>query len=143
MVNYGKSSIFDRPYLSCNDHCDWWVFQEIFIIISQKFFWTILNLLSWNLNTFTKLLEQVCFLFICSFFACCFVIILCINTFHRFVLFHCVKIHWMNLFSFCMFFFQSLYMLMLSTFCASCITSDTKEKTKSFNLTSNAFCCEI
>ena len=38
---------FDYPYLSCNDHCDWWLFQEIFfIIISKKLFWMILNLFS-------------------------------------------------------------------------------------------------
>ena len=33
-INYCQSSAFDHPYLSCNDHCDWWVFHEIFIIIS-------------------------------------------------------------------------------------------------------------
>ena len=30
MVSYHQSSVFDRPYLSCNDHCDWWLFSEIF-----------------------------------------------------------------------------------------------------------------
>ena len=35
---------------------------------SYKLFSTILNLFSWNLNTFTKHKEQVCFLFICLFF---------------------------------------------------------------------------
>ena len=30
---------------------------------------------SWELNTFTKHTEQVCFLFICSFYTCCFVTI--------------------------------------------------------------------
>ena len=30
MVNYRQSLPFDRPYLSCNDHRDQWVFQEIF-----------------------------------------------------------------------------------------------------------------
>ena len=43
-VNYRQSSVFDRPYLSCNDHCDWLLFQEIFsfiniTFISYKFFW--------------------------------------------------------------------------------------------------------
>ena len=60
------------------------------IFISYKFFWTLLNLFSWNLNTFTKHKEQVCFLFICSFFTRCFVIIVCINSLHLFVLFYCM-----------------------------------------------------
>ena len=29
-VNCCQSPAFDRPYLSYNDHCDWWLFQEIF-----------------------------------------------------------------------------------------------------------------
>ena len=29
-ANYHQSLAFDHPYLSCNDHCDWWLFQEIF-----------------------------------------------------------------------------------------------------------------
>ena len=40
-VNYRQTSIFDRIYLSCNDHCDCWLLQEIFftiIIISYKLF---------------------------------------------------------------------------------------------------------
>ena len=32
-VNYPQSLTFDRLYLSCNDHCDRWFFQEIFFII--------------------------------------------------------------------------------------------------------------
>ena len=32
-VSYHQSLAFDQLYLSCNDHCDQWVFQEIFIII--------------------------------------------------------------------------------------------------------------
>ena len=50
MVNYHQSLAFDHPYFSCNDHHDGWVFQEVFIMISWKFFWTILKLLSRNLN---------------------------------------------------------------------------------------------
>ena len=30
MVNYCQSLVFDHPHLSCNDLCDWWLFQEIF-----------------------------------------------------------------------------------------------------------------
>ena len=87
-VNYCQSSADDHPYLSCNDHCDQWVFQEIiFIIISKKFFWTILNLMSWNLNTFTKLTEQVCFLFSCSFFSPFHTFPLSVNTLDESVLF--------------------------------------------------------
>ena len=29
-VNYHQSLAFDHSYLSCNDHCDQWLFQEIF-----------------------------------------------------------------------------------------------------------------
>ena len=31
-IRAGQRSItaFDCPYLSCNNHCDWWLFQEIF-----------------------------------------------------------------------------------------------------------------
>ena len=50
MVNYHQFLAFDHPYFSCNDHHDGWVFQEVFIMISWKFFWTILKLLSRNLN---------------------------------------------------------------------------------------------
>ena len=30
MVNYRQSLLFDHPYLSCNNHFDLWLFQEIF-----------------------------------------------------------------------------------------------------------------
>ena len=43
-VNYSQSLAFDHPYVSCNDHCDWWLLQEIFIIFrssrTQMFFKT-------------------------------------------------------------------------------------------------------
>ena len=29
-VNYRHSLAFDHPYLSCNDHFDGWLFEEIF-----------------------------------------------------------------------------------------------------------------
>ena len=90
-VNYRQSLAFYHSYLLYNGHCDRWLFQVIFffvnfIFISKKFFWTVFNLFSWNLNTFTKHKEQSCFSFICSFFTCCFVIILCIyaSTFSYF-----------------------------------------------------------
>ena len=50
------------------------------ISISKIFFWTILNLFSWHLNTFKKHKEQVCFLLTCSFFTCCFVHLLYFST---------------------------------------------------------------
>ena len=85
MANYHQSLAFDSPYLSCNDHCDRWLFQEIFFYYYKYFLeiilLTILNLFSWNLNTFTKLTEQVCFLFICSFLTC---------LGNHFILFNCV-----------------------------------------------------
>ena len=64
----------------------------------------ILNLCSWNLSTFTKRAEQVCFFFSGHFFTCCSVIILYINNFHLLVFFHCMYKHWMSLFSFCLLF---------------------------------------
>ena len=30
MVNYRQSLVSDRPYSSCKDHCDQWLFQEIY-----------------------------------------------------------------------------------------------------------------
>ena len=30
MFNYRQSLVFDHSYLSCNDHCNQWLFQEIF-----------------------------------------------------------------------------------------------------------------
>ena len=32
-VNYHRSSVFYRPYLSCNDHYDQWLFQEILFFL--------------------------------------------------------------------------------------------------------------
>ena len=36
IVNYSQSLAIDHPYLSCNDHCDQWLFQEIFFYHFQK-----------------------------------------------------------------------------------------------------------
>ena len=38
MVNYHQSLVFDRPYLTCYDHCGQWLFQEIFYYYFQKMF---------------------------------------------------------------------------------------------------------
>ena len=32
-VNYRQSLAFYPPYLLYNDHCDWWLFQEIFFLL--------------------------------------------------------------------------------------------------------------
>ena len=96
-VNYHLSSIYDCPYLSCNDHCDWRLFQEIAIVISKKFFWTILSLFFFL--EFKHIYKtQRTNLFTFSFFNGCFKIILCINILHLFVLFHCVQTHRMSSF---------------------------------------------
>ena len=44
-VNYHQYLAFDCPYLLCNDHCDWWLFQEILLLLlfcrnSFEQFWT-------------------------------------------------------------------------------------------------------
>ena len=86
------------------------------IFICYKFFWTFLSMFSWNLNAFTKHKEQVSFLFICSFFTCCFIIILYVYALHLFILFCCMWTYTMSLFSFFIVVLQSLYVL--SNFCA-------------------------
>ena len=35
-VNYCQSLAFDCPYLSCNDHCDWWLSQKTSFCYLQK-----------------------------------------------------------------------------------------------------------
>ena len=65
-------------------------FMEALLIINIILFPRDFFELSWNLNTFSKQKEQVCFLFICSFFTHCFLTIYCINALHLFVLFHCL-----------------------------------------------------
>ena len=92
-VNYQQSSAFERPYLSCNDHCDQWLFQAIFFLLilflflknhfERSFFW--------NLNTFAEHKEKFCFPSVCSFFNCCSIIILCVNALHLSQLFQCVN----------------------------------------------------
>ena len=32
MINYCQSLAIGLPYYSCNGHCDWWLFQEIFLL---------------------------------------------------------------------------------------------------------------
>ena len=80
--------------------------------------------------------------YLSTFHALFFVIILCINTlpFHTFPLRVNTldeSVLFLHIAS------ESLCILTLSTFCTFCIISGTKEQTKSFDLTSNTFCCEI
>ena len=35
-VIYLQSFAFDRPYLLCNDHCDRWLYQEIFFLLFSE-----------------------------------------------------------------------------------------------------------
>ena len=62
MVNYCQSLAFDHPYLSFNDHCDWWLFQEIFFFEYYFYFleilWAILILFFWNLFIFYSLFHN-------------------------------------------------------------------------------------
>ena len=37
-VNYSQSSAFDRPYLSCYDRYDRWLFEEIFFLLTLFLF---------------------------------------------------------------------------------------------------------
>ena len=129
-------------------YCESWVIQEIFVsVISLKFFWAILNLLFWNLNTCAKLTEQVCFH---GFF----------YLFIFYLLFHNHSVHYryppFRTFPLCIntlvesglflhIILQSLWklLLLLSTFCYFCITSQTVQKRKLKALTSDTFCCEI
>ena len=77
IINYYQSSAFDCWYLSCNDHCDRWFFQKIFFYLK-----IILNELEFVFLEFKHLQNtqnRPCFIFICSFFTCYFIIILCIN----------------------------------------------------------------
>ena len=42
-VNYCHSLAFDHPYLSCNDHCDQWPFQEIFFYFQKQLYADVLQ----------------------------------------------------------------------------------------------------
>ena len=143
MINYCQSSAFDCPYLSCNDHCNWWLPRNFYHyyyfleIYSNDF-----ELIFWDLNTFTKHRERVYFPFICSFFTCCFNH----SVYQQYTLF-CTFPLLVNTQDESVFFLlivlQSHCILMLSTFCTFPILSSTKKKTKSFNLTFNTFHHEI
>ena len=146
MVHYWQSSAFDCPYLSWNDHCDWWLFQEIFLILllfpknSFEWSWTLNSL---NLITFTKHTEKVCFLLYLFIFYLLFCNHSVVLTLFIFCYFYTACKHTDESILFLLVVLQSLCILMLSTFCTFRIISSTKKNIKSFNLTSNTFCCEI
>ena len=56
MVSYHQSSVFDRPYLSCNDHCDWWLFSEIFFY----YYFYFLGILLSNLELVFLEFKHIC-----------------------------------------------------------------------------------
>ena len=107
-VSYCQSSVFDRPYLLFNDHCDQWLFPEIFFLLILFIFpRNLLKVLELVFLEFKHIYEtQRTSLFFLSvqFLLVCFVIILCINTFHLFVFFHCKETHKMNQFSYSLLF---------------------------------------
>ena len=87
-VNYRQSSALDHPYLSCNNHCDWWIFpRNIFLLL----------LLLFPRNSFER--PWICFLGI---------YILLQNTQNKFVFF--LFVHSL------LFVSKSLCVLRLSTF---------------------------
>ena len=103
-VSYRQSSAFDCPYLSCNDHCDQWLFQEILFYYYYFYFLEIflnnLELVFLEFRHIYKTKIKSCFLFICLFFTCCFVSF-CLLTFSAFSYFSDACKHRMSLFSFC------------------------------------------
>ena len=86
-VNYHQSLAFDCPYLSCNHHCDWWLFQEIFFYLYCFYF---LEILLKDLElVFVEFIhiyktQRSLFSFYLFIFTCCFVIIWCVNVLQSF-----------------------------------------------------------
>ena len=54
-VDYRQSLAFDWPYLSCDDHCDQWLFQEIFLSLSFSFH---RNSLEWSWTCFLEIVKH-------------------------------------------------------------------------------------
>ena len=87
------------------------------IFISQKFYWTILNVLSWNLNTFYKTQRKSMFCFYLFSFYLFFSSSLCVLTVSTFCTFSLsVNIQDGSVF-FLLVISQSPYVITLSTFC--------------------------
>ena len=54
MVSYHQSLALDGPYLSCNDHCNWCLFQEIFFYYYSQKQW------------YADVLQNRCYLKLCN-----------------------------------------------------------------------------
>ena len=74
-VNWCQSLAFDHSYLSWNDHCDQWLFQEIIFLLILFFLLEILLndleivfLELKHINTFTKQKEQIYFFYLFIFY---------------------------------------------------------------------------
>ena len=121
-------------------------FQEIFLLLllfpknSFERSWTLNSL---NLITFTKHTEKVCFLLYLFIFYLLFCNHSLVLTLFIFCYFYTACKHTDESILFLLVVLQSLCILMLSNFCTFRIISSTKKKIKSFNLTSNTFCCKI
>ena len=131
-VNYHQSLDFDHPYLSCNDHCDCRLFQEIFFIIYYYFLEILLNnfeLVFLEFKDFYKT-HRTSFL---SFHLFIFLLVIlqsfCVLILSPFPYFSTTYRHRMTLFSFYSFFCNHSCLLTLCTFCIFCISSSTKKKT--------------
>ena len=127
IVNYRKPSAFDRPnyhvmiivtggFFKKHFYIYWYCFYFLKILLilnlNQKFN---LELVFLEFKPIYKHKEQVCFLFSCSFFTSCFIIILSINARHLFTLLHCVNTYDKSVL-FWIAVLQSLYVITLSTF---------------------------
>ena len=101
MVNYCQSLDFDHPYLSYNDHCDRYLFPEIFFIKYHFYFLEILlNDLELVFLEFKQIYKtkRTSLFYFYLFVTRCFVSFFVL---HLFVLFHFVQTHTMSLFAFC------------------------------------------
>ena len=122
MASYCQSLVFDCPYLLCNGHFDWWLFQEIFFFLLILFLfprnsfersWTCFHGIETHLQNTTN--KSVFFLSV-HFFTCSFLIILCLINL-RFQPFHTFSLHVNTQDESVLFLLvvsQSLYVIMLS-----------------------------
>ena len=105
-VNWCQSLAFDHSYLSWNDHCDQWLFQEIIFLLILFFLLEILLndleivfLELKHINTFTKQKEQIYF-FLPVHFLLAVSYSFCVWMLSTYLYFSFVWKHRMSLFSF-------------------------------------------
>ena len=121
-VNYCQSSAFDHPYLSRNDHCDRWLFQEIFF---HKYYFYFLKIL---LNDIELVFLEFKHIYktqrtsLFSFYLFIFYLLFCNHSMHQcsspFPTFPlCVNTHNEST-PFSIVVSKSLYVITLSTFCS-------------------------